>query len=1167
MAEPGPFEIVLGEIGKALLPLKAGLDSPDAFYALMLRLGWRAETIPEPLAKLGGSLSSLFDELQALAGGGLSIDGSVSIEPDGAAAQLSVDGVLRLQQALRQTIDGIRTIAAAPDAAFPAALQADGFKTQIPKQLLNHLLIEYLTRHQTSLASLLRTAGVIKTAYEPPSGNRPARLAHRLDFADLPAMLSSPWLVLERGFGWGRDDFDFDAFAAQLDNLFMTLGVDVTWRAPSRGAAAAFVPLGADETALPRALAAVFFERLRPSGRMAAEVRVLRLPKDGAHKPGLAILPAFNGVLDFKMELGPDIAVTVDSDLDLQGGVGLVVRPGEGIDMLLGFDGAGAPTHATGSIRVRAERGAPSGTPIIVLGTADGTRLQYRTLGGVAGVGVDAQNAVDLFGELEARGLEFVFDPGDADGFIQTIFPAGGAAVGIDLALGLSLRRGVYFRGTTQLEIAVPAHIDLGPLDLQSLTIAVKLQADRLPIDLGVSFKLALGPLTAVVENIGLRADLAFPAAEDGNLGPVDLRFGFKPPNGIGLSLDAGVVSGGGYLYFDPDKAEYAGALELSFAEVIDVKAVGLLSTRLPDGSPGFSLLIIITAEFGTGIQLGLGFVLLGVGGLIGLNRTVKLQPLMDAVRSGALESVLFPKDVIANAPKIISDLRALFPPQDGIFLIGPMAKLGWGTPAIVSVSLGVIIEIPGNLAIVGILKLALPADDVAILVLQVNFAGAIEFDKQRLFFFAALFESRILFLPIEGELGLLVAWGDDANLVLSVGGFHPRFMPPPLPFPSPNRVSITLVSTPVQRVRVEGYFAVTSNTVQFGARAELFFGLSAFNVQGHIAFDALFQFSPFQFIIEVSASFGVKAFGVGLFSVRIRGSLQGPTPWRARGEGSISLLFFDISVDFDVTWGESRDTTLPPIAVMPLLTAEFEKAANWRALLPAGARLLVALRPLPPGDTSLVLHPVGVLRVSQRRLPLELTLDTVGNQKPSDVKRLRVSVAGGGLAKIADTLEQFPPAQFTALADADKLSRPAFGWEIGGLDLSASGNQLASARMVKRVVRYEEIILDSNFKRFARRFSAFTAALFQFFLGANSAARSALSQTKAKQVQPFAETVTVASETYVVASQATNQAVAPAARHFASEASAREYLAQHAAADASLADAWHVIPAFEEAA
>ena len=62
---------------------------------------------------------------------------------------------------------------------------------------------------------------------------------------------------------------------------------------------------------------------------------------------------------------------------------------------------------------------------------------------------------------------------------------------------------------------------------------------------------------------------------------------------------------------------------------------------------------------------------------------------------------------------------------------------------------------------------------------------------------------------------------------------------PPPLPFPSPKRIAVSLINSDVARVRVEGYFAVTSNTVQFGAAVEIFFGFDAINIQGHIAFDA----------------------------------------------------------------------------------------------------------------------------------------------------------------------------------------------------------------------------------------------------------------------------------------------------------------------------------------
>ena len=108
----------------------------------------------------------------------------------------------------------------------------------------------------------------------------------------------------------------------------------------------------------------------------------------------------------------------------------------------------------------------------------------------------------------------------------------------------------------------------------------------------------------------------------------------------------------------------------------------------------------------------------------------MRLEPLMIGVRTGAINGIMFPTDIVANAPRIISDLRTIFPPRQGTFLIGPMAKLGWGTPTLISLAIGVIIEIPGNVAIVGVLKIALPTADAPLVVVQANFAGAIEFDQ-----------------------------------------------------------------------------------------------------------------------------------------------------------------------------------------------------------------------------------------------------------------------------------------------------------------------------------------------------------------------------------------------------------------------------------------------------
>ena len=120
--------------------------------------------------------------------------------------------------------------------------------------------------------------------------------------------------------------------------------------------------------------------------------------------------------------------------------------------------------------------------------------------------------------------------------------------------------------------------------------------------------------------------------------------------------------SGGGFLSFDPEKQEYSGVLQLEIAEKISVKAIGLLTTRMPDGGKGYSLVVIIFAEGFTPIQLGFGFALTGIGGLLAINRTFDEDGLRAGLKNHTLDSVMFPKDPIRNAPQILSNLNQVFP-------------------------------------------------------------------------------------------------------------------------------------------------------------------------------------------------------------------------------------------------------------------------------------------------------------------------------------------------------------------------------------------------------------------------------------------------------------------------------------------------------------------------
>lgn len=1168
MSSPGTLGILMTEVGRALLPLRNATASPEQFANFMLKLGWPPEAIPAPISDIGKALDTLLQELKQIAGAGVSIDGSIGPDGASASANISLEDVMRVKNAIAQIINGINAIKSAPDAVFSPALVADGFKAKFPKQLVSYLLIEYLTRFHPSWAFALKSLGVVKINYITPTGNRKPYIDYSFDLADLPTVISSPKVVLQNAFGWGTPNFDVDSFLSEIDNLFCVIGADVSMKLIEEKVAGVIQGgISLPGAPLQKSLQIVLLQRVRPSGNLRASIEFLPLPQKGGALPGIAIMPSFAGIANLKMQLSEDIALTIKSNLNLQGGVGAMLRPGSPIEMILGFNAPGSPSTLKGSVEAVVERSNADGTPTIVFGSADATRLEYQKLGGIGGIRLNSDNKADFYTEVELKGLKFVFKPGEADGFIQKIVPADGVGLGFDLAIGFSFLHGFYFRGSSSFELHLPTHFSLGPISLDGLTLGFAPKNGELPLSAGVTIKTSLGPMQAVVENIGMKVNISFPAS-GGNLGFANLALGFKPPNGIGLSIDAAVVKGGGYLYFDFDKEEYAGILELTIAGFISVKAIGLLTTKMPDGTKGFSLLLIITAEFTPPLQLSFGFTLNAVGGLIGLNRTFLVDPLREGVRTGAVNSIMFPKDVIANAPRIISDLKTIFPPMEGHFLIGPMGKLGWGTPSIIQLSFGLIIEIPGNIAILGVLLVALPEESIALVKIQVNFAGILDFDKKMLSFDASLYESRILFMTLEGDMAVRLKWGDQPDFILTVGGFHPSYKPPPLALPTLKRIAINIINESYARIRIECYQAITSNTVQFGARSELFFGFSAISIEGHCSFDALFQFSPFHFIIEISSGVSLKVFGMGVYGIRLQYTLEGPTPWRARGKGSISFLFFDVSADFDITWGESKNTSLPDIEALPKLADEFRKREQWRTELPSNNNLLVTLRKLnEPTTDSLVLHPSGVLIANQKLMPLDLDIDKLGNQSISDIKRASVTKAESGpenLNIIAEE-EHFARAQYQKLSDADKLSKPSFERMTGGARITIGKQSLRSSKMVRRIVDYEMIIVDLEpvkpFK-FGILFKQIPL-LFTHFLKANTVSKSSLSKNQKSALQPFDQKMDVKQEAYSVVNNGTNKPFDQKSS-FKSQAAADDYMKQLVKKNPNLHKDLQVVSEFE---
>src|SRR5690606_9079797 len=102
-------------------------------------------------------------------------------------------------------------------------------------------------------------------------------------------------------------------------------------------------------------------------------------------------------------------------------------------------------------------------------------------------------------------------------------------------------------------------------------------------------------------------------------------------------------------------------------------------------------------------------------GGIAGINRTVDEDALMAAVRAGSLDTVLFPTDPVADAPEIIDTFSAIFTPAEGRYVFGPVVQIGWGTPALITAELGIVIELPDPIliAVLGSITSILPTKDL----------------------------------------------------------------------------------------------------------------------------------------------------------------------------------------------------------------------------------------------------------------------------------------------------------------------------------------------------------------------------------------------------------------------------------------------------------------------
>lgn len=1032
MSEYNALERVADMVAELVSPLVDAAQDEESFARFLAQMGWTAQTID--LEDLAVAVSAFADTVQSL-GEDLSCDTLVELLVSLTTLGQSAAAVAELAQSLSSALG---------DPGASAELLRE-----LAADIFQHLLLRWIAGRSLPAYSALSLLGLIDrqvatavvTSVSDPLLERAAVERTVLAPEALAELFTDPVAHLRSRLGVRSLDTALDA-EAMLAGLYGPIR-ELVVMAGGNGT------LGTDEDV----------ERAGDSSRRRAAL-LLPLPVSAEDQDAarawvtllVALVPA--GLEDDHGNAGPGTSfepggsVTMTAarpgsrtELEFTSGIGNIFLPQTGAPIV----------HADGSedVHLRLEF-----TTTPVAERESSTNLGADSLGlnieGIVAVvearfGRAADPRIDIDLTFQAKRAAFYLQPGEGDGFLASVLPADGIRFDFVFGLGWSPRRGVYFTGAAGLEVEFPIHTSLlGILTIDTVHLLMRADGDGLSFAVATTASLRLGPLTATVERMGLAADAAI-APGGGNVGPFDVAPAFLPPRGAGLVIDALVVTGGGHVLNDPENGRYGGILELKIGDIVTVTAIGLVTTRMPDGSEGFSLLIILTATFPP-IQLGYGFTLSGLGGVLGLNRTMDLRALSDGIRTGMLDSILFPVDPVARATKVISDVESVFPTARDRFVIGLQARIGWGTPRLITADLGIIVELPLPLriALIGRLGVVVPTEEAAVVELHLDVAGSIDTGRGELSIDARMHDSRLAVFTVFGDMAVRISWGATPYFLLSVGGFNPRFAPPP-GFPQLDRITIALAMNDNPSVRLETYLALTSNTIQMGARvtahAELDAGLAGiFTADVDLGFDALLPLVPFSFVVDVGGSIVIRRNRKPLVGAEVLLTLHGPQPMRAVGYAEVHFLGTH-RIPFDIQVGPSaRPAAVAAVDPLDALLTALGRPESWSAL-PGRDDVGLSFREIASPDV--LAHPLASLSMRQRVVPLDVRIERFGGTSIKGGPRSYTVTyrLGDEPASAATTLrDAWAPGEFFTLQDDEKLSRPSFEHlPSGHTDIAAS--------------------------------------------------------------------------------------------------------------------------------
>jgi hypothetical protein len=620
-------------------------------------------------------------------------------------------------------------------------------------------------------------------------------------------------------------------------------------------------------------------------------------------------------------------------------------------------------------------------------------------------------------------------------------------------------------------EVVTPLDKRLGIVSLHErrfeVTTASDIDGADLNVLVGTTLSVNVGPVRLAFSGLGIKATLHL-SSEFENVDQLfDLDLGVQPPSGIAVSVETEALAGGGFLQRiqAPDgSVTRRGALALRLGERFDVTAFGVIQTG---GGRPWTLLALLTVRFSPPIHLTAGLKLTALGGLVAINRTMDVDALRDAAtgtQNANLDALLFPERPEERFLEYLPTLERFFPPAAEHLVLGLLAEIEWRAETGTKFGyfrLALLAELDKlQFGLYGTAQLGLPMlDEPHVLRIRAS-VEALYDHRAKLVRVSFTIIEALLFeqVHLTGGAALLIRWGERCEFALTLGGFHPAFRPfIPDGLREPPRLGAYWKPHRLVEFRIQGYFARTSTSLQWGYAAHIEAGASWGGIRADAEINYLVMTEP-NFRFQADLAFRVTAFlfGADLISASLNGTIAGPGPWVL--EASIYWEVCGVSISKDLgpyEWGGERQQ-LPSQRqeARQVLGDALADAANWT--LRRTPRVPIRLR----GESDDVLDPRDQVEVRQTRLPLGIDLEVHDANELADRGAWGLQPVSAGLTKLADVTDVFPTRRYLARPPRET---PFRGGLVSGARLGATGWTLNRALAIGSDEDVtEDLVLDS---------------------------------------------------------------------------------------------------------